>query len=112
RRYTGSQLAHGARQLVAARGRFAQPERNGRRRAVRVRHAHRSRADLQDLPRGVAELEDVAGVALDGEVFVERADEGVVALENDAVVGDLGDDAARGDGEHARAAAAADSGVD
>ena len=37
--------------------------------------------DLHDPPRRVAELEDVAGHALDGEVLVERADERVLGLE-------------------------------
>ena len=101
------QIAHGARQLVAARRRFAEPERDRRRRALRVGDADGAAADLQDLPRGVAELEDVAGVALDREVFVERADERVVRLEHDAVVGDLGDRAAGGEREHSRSAAAA-----
>ncbi len=64
-------------------------------------------ADLQDAPRRVAELEDVARHALDGEVLVERADERVVRLEDDAVVGDLRDRAARGQREQPRAAAAA-----
>ena len=63
--------------------------------------------DLQDPPRRVAELKDVAGLALDGEVLVERADERVVRLEDDAVVGDLGDGAARGLREQPRAAPAA-----
>ena len=49
--------------------------------------------------------------ALDGEVLVERADERLLRLEHDPVVGDLGDRAAGGDREHARAAAAADGAV-
>ena len=75
-----AQLAHRARELIAARGRLAEPERDRRRRALRVGHAHGAGGDLQDLPRRVAELEDVARGALDGEVLVERADERVVAL--------------------------------
>jgi hypothetical protein len=42
---------------------------------VRVGDAHDARPDLEDPPRAVAQLENVAGVALDGEVLVERADE-------------------------------------
>ena len=57
---------------------------------LRVRDADRAAADLQHAPRGVAELEDVAGHALDGEVLVERADERLVRFEDDAVVGDSG----------------------
>ena len=74
---------------------------------VRVGHADGAAADLQDLPRRVAELKDVAGHALDGEVLVQRADERVVGLEDDAVVGDLGDGAAGGQREQPRAAPAA-----
>ena len=108
----GAQVADRARQLVAARRRLAQPERDGRRRALRVGDPDVAARDLQDAPRRVAELEDVAGVALDREVLVERADERVVRLEDDAVVGDLGDRAARRLGEEPRAAAAANGGVD
>ena len=77
----------------------ASPSQNGivRRRALRVGDAHDAGPDLQHPPRRVAELEDVAGHALDREVLVQRADERVVRLEHDAVVGDLGDRAAGGD---------------
>ena len=47
-----------------------------------------------------------------GEVFVDRADERVVRLGDDAVVGDLGDGAAVQDGGHAGAATAAQHAVD
>ena len=65
-----------------------------------------------DLPRGVAELKDVAGVALDGEVFVERADERVLGIEHDAVVGLFGNRAAGRDRQAPRAAPAAHAAVD
>ena len=42
------------------------------------------RLDAADAPRGAAEQEDVARHALDGEVLVDRADEGVVGLGDDA----------------------------
>ena len=109
---TLAEIADRLRQLVAARRRLAEPERQRRRRALRVGDAHDARSDLHDLPRGVAELKDVAGRALDREVLVERADEGVLGIENDAVVGDLGNRAARRDGQAARAAPAAQSSVD
>ena len=86
-------------------GRFAVPERNRRRRAVRVLDAHDARLDAPDPPRRRAEQEDVAGHALDGEVFVERADDVSVGLGDDGVVGGLGDRAAGGDRGEARAAA-------
>ena len=62
------------RQLVAAPRRLAEPERDARRRAVRVLDAHAARLDAQDAVAGVAELEHVAGDALDREVLVDRAD--------------------------------------
>ena len=49
-----AQIADRARQLVAPRRRLAEPERNGRRRALRVGDADRRRRDLQDPPRRVA----------------------------------------------------------
>ena len=107
-----AQIADRPRQLVAARRRLAEPEGNRRRRAPGVGDADIAAGHLQDQPRRVAELEDVAGVALDREVLVERADEGVVGIEDDAVVGDLRDGAARGLGEQPGAAAAAHHAVD
>ena len=50
-----------------------------------------------------AEQEDVARHRLHGPVFVDRADEGVVGLGDDAVVADLGDRAARGERREPRA---------
>jgi hypothetical protein len=50
--------------------------------------------------------------ALDREVLVQRADDRVVRVENDAIVGDLGDGASRHLGEKPRAAASADDRVD
>ena len=75
---------------------------------LRVGDADVAAGHLQDPPRRVPELEDVAGVALDREVLVERADERVVGIEDDAVVGDLGDGAAGRLREQPRAAASAD----
>ena len=63
--------------------------------------------DLQHPPRRVPELEDVAGHALDGEILVDGADERLVRLEDDAIVRDLRNRAARCLREEAGAAAAA-----
>ena len=63
--------------------------------------------DAQDAIRGVAELEDVARQAFDGEILVERADEDAGGLEDDLVVGVVGNGAAAGDGGEARALARA-----
>jgi hypothetical protein len=58
----GAQIADRLRQLVAARRRLAEPERDGRRQRRARRRRARCRRDLQDPPRRVAQLEDVAGV--------------------------------------------------
>ena len=55
--------------------RLAEPERDGRRRALGVGDAHAPLLDAVDPPRAVAEQEDVARHALDGEVLVDGADE-------------------------------------
>src|SRR5436190_21665866 len=107
----GWQFAYRARQFVAARGRVAEPERDRRRRAFRVGDTHRAARYLQDQPRRVAELENVAGVALDREVFVQRADERVLSLEDHAIVRNLGDRSAARDREHARSSSSAYFGV-
>ena len=93
------------------RRRLAEPEGDVGRQPAGVLHAHHTLLDAQDPPRGVAELEDVAGHALDGEVLVERADEAATRLLADLVVGDLRDGPARGHGDEARAAPRAQSAV-
>ena len=60
---------------------FAVPERNRRRRAVRVFDAHDAGFHAPDLPRVRAEQKDIAGHALDREVFVERADDVALGFE-------------------------------
>ena len=106
-----AQPRHRVRQLVGARRRFAEPERNRRRLALRILDAHAARLDAPDPVRGVAELEHVAGEALDGEVLVDGADELPGRLEHDFVVGGVGNRAARGERGQARAAAAAQHAV-
>ena len=98
-----AQPRHRERQLVAAPRRLAEPERDARRRAVRVLDADAAGLDAQDALAGVAELEDVAGDALDREVLVDGADVGALRLEDDGVVAGLGDRAARGQRGQARA---------
>ena len=107
-----AQVAHRARQLVAPGRRLPEPERNVGRRAMRVGDADRARAHLQHTPRRVAELKDVARHRLDREVLVQGADERVARIDDDPVVRDLGDRAARGLREQPRAAAAAHQAVD
>ena len=72
--------------FLAARRRFAEPERHRRRLALGVGDAHRAVADAQDAPGGIAELEHVTRQRLDGEVLVQRADEMAFGLEQHAEV--------------------------
>ena len=70
---------------------------------MRIRDPDRSAGDLQNPPRRIAQLEHVARLRLDREVLVERADERLSRLQDDAVVGDFGNRAARGDCASSRA---------
>ena len=90
-------------QLVAAARRLAQPERNCGWQAMRILDPDDTALDPQDAVRGVAELEDVAGHALDREILVHGADRLVLGLEDDAVVGGVRDRTARGQPGQARA---------
>src|SRR5262249_22060204 len=85
------------RELARPRGRLAQPEGNRGRGATRVRDAHDAGLDAQDAPGGVSKLEDVPAVRLDGEVLVQRADEGAIGLDDHAILAGVGDRAARGE---------------
>ena len=53
---------------------------------MRILDANAARFDAQDAVRSVAELENVAREALDGEVLVHRADQMTGRLEHDVVV--------------------------
>ena len=92
-------------------GRFAQPEWNGRRLPLRVVYAYPAGLDPQDPVRRIAELEDVARKALDGEILVDGADELIRGLEHDVVVGGVGNRAARRDRREPGAAPAAQDSV-
>ncbi len=102
---------HRPGQLVGARRCLADPERDGGRCAARVLDPHLAPLHAQNAIGRVAELEDVARHALDGEVLVERADARADGLEHHLVVGVVRDGAARGDGGDARAAPPADAPV-
>jgi hypothetical protein len=71
-----AQIADAIAQHSGALRRFALPERNAGRRAVRVFDQHPARADFDtlDAPAGVAEQDHVAGRGVDGEVLIERGD--------------------------------------
>ena len=73
------------------RRRLAEPERHRRRRPFRVHDPDRAGLDPADPPRCAAEEEDVAGHGLDRPVLVDGADERLLRLEHDPVVGDVGD---------------------
>jgi hypothetical protein len=59
----------GLRELARASRRFAEPERNRRRQPLGVVNAHAARLPRAECARIVAEQDDVAGQALDGEVL-------------------------------------------
>src|SRR5690606_15831824 len=91
--------------------RLAQPERDARRLALGVLHSDLARFHPQDAVAGIAQLEHVAGHALDREVLVDRADEARLRLQHDRIVAGFGDRAA-GHGRHpARALAPAQATV-
>ena len=77
-----------------------------------MRDAHGAAGHLQDAPGGVAELEHVAGHALDGEVLVDGAHHGLVGLGFHLVVEGVGNGAAAGQRRQAGAAAGAQPAVD
>ncbi len=92
--------------------RLAEPERQRRRLAARVLDPHRSAFDAQDAIGRVAELEDVALQAFDGEVLVDAADDVVVRLQQHLIVGGVGDRAAGGERGGAGAAPGAQNAMD
>ena len=74
-------------QLGVRPGRLAQPEGDRGVGALGVDHPHHAGLDPADAPGVGAEEEHVAGHGLDGPVLVDRADEGVVGVGHDPVVG-------------------------
>ncbi len=111
------ELAEGADvggEFEGAAGGFATPEGNGGRLAVSVfdEDASGFGFDAVDAPTGVAEKHDVASVRFDGEVFVERADDGFFGKSDDGEERGFGDSSAGGDGGEAGATAGAQAVVD
>ena len=100
-----AQARDGLGQLVGAPGRLAEPERDVRRLAAGVLDQHPAGLHLHDAVGRVAELEDVAGHALEGEVLVQRADRHLLRQQHDVVVELVGNRAAVGDRGEARAGA-------
>src|SRR5260370_537046 len=73
---------------------------------------HDAAVDTADAIALIAELEDVAGQALDGEILVHGADEIVLRLQQHLIVRIIGNGAAGGERGEPRAAAAAQEAVD
>ena len=91
--------------LLAAPRRLADPERNRRRRALRILHAQLAGGfDLQDAIRGIAQLEHIARKAFDREILVYGADDETLRFKDHLIVGGIGDRAAGTDGREPRAA--------
>ncbi len=99
-----TQARHRRRQLIAATRRFAQPERNVRRRALGIFHAHAPGLHAQDAVARIAELEHIAGEAFNGEILVHRADLFGLRFQHHAVVAGFGNGAAGSERRHARTA--------
>ena len=112
RRDLVAQARDGGRQRVCSARRFAEPEGNVRRLTLGVLHPDRSTLDALNAIGRVAELENVARHALDGEILVHRADGLVLRLQQHLVVGGVGDRAAGGERGRPRAAPAAQNMID
>ena len=111
-RHIGAQPRHRDGELVAAARRLAEPEWNGRRHAMGVLDPHHAALDPHDAIALVAELEDVAGQALDREVLVHAADDVVFRLQQNLKVGVVRDRPARGQGGEPRPAPPAQHVID
>ena len=110
-----AQPAHLRRELPGARRRLARARRGSTAAApARPPPAARRARDSTRRMRHECEPEDedVAGHALDRPVLVDRADERLVGVEHDAVVGEVGDRAAVGERHDARRAPPAQRPVD
>src|SRR6266436_523638 len=99
-----AQRSDRGRKLGGARRRLPRPERDGRRRPRRRLDADPAALDAPDPPGGVAEEEDVARHALDGEVLVDPPDENPRGVLHHVVVGVVGDRPAAGQRQETRGA--------
>ncbi len=108
----GPEARHLDRQLVGAGRRLAQPEGDGGWGVTGVTHPDDAGLDPPDLPRVGTQEEDVTRHRLDRPVLVDRADEGVVWVRDDAIVAGLGNGAPRGRGGEAGALAGPELAVD
>ncbi|MNI32170.1 hypothetical protein D3C73_860750 [compost metagenome] len=101
------QARHGERQLATAPRRLTEPERNGRRLTLCVLDPDFAGLDPQDAVRSVTQLEDIAGNAFHGKIFIDAANVQALGFEQHAVVGIVGNGAAAGHGGQPTAATGA-----
>ena len=78
---------------------------------MRIFHTYASRLHAADAPGAVAKQEDVPGEALNGEIFVDGADEGFGGFLNDVVIGGIGDGPTTGDSRQSRPTPGMDTGL-
>src|SRR5438105_2871273 len=100
--YLHTKFRHRLRKLPRSPRRFAQPERNAGRLAVSVLNANRAGVDSQNPPRRVAELENIAGHAFDGKVFVYGSEECLTRLKHYTIIRVVRDRAAGGQRDQPR----------
>ena len=93
-------------QFDGSAGSFTEPNGNGRRKALRVDDPNNTRFDTPNPPAVGAQGEDVTGHRLGRPVLVDRADEGVVGVEQDPVVAKLRDSPTARERSHSRATTA------
>ena len=101
--YLHTKFRHRLRKLPRSPRRFAQPERDAGRLAVSILNANRAGVDSQNPPRRVAELENIAGHAFDGKVFVYRSEECLARFKHDTIIRVVRDRAAGSQRDQPRA---------
>ena len=99
------EVGYPSREFPAASGRLTEPERDGGRRSPGVLHIHLAGGDALDAVGGIAQLEDVAGQALEGKILVQCADAGFRRHQQHVVIELVRYGSAVGEGSDARGAA-------
>jgi hypothetical protein len=79
---------------------------------LRILNTDATRLDAADAPGAVAEQKNVSGEALDGEILIDGADEGLGRLFDDIVIGRIGNSAAAGDGRQSCPTPSMDAAMD
>jgi hypothetical protein len=104
-----AKIGNGLGKLSGSCRRFAQPEGDRRRGAMRVLNADFSRLHPPDLPGFVPEKENVAGHALHGKVLIHLANGRPIGLLDHVVIRCVWDRSPAGDGRQPRAPPASDA---